>query len=89
MPLFNLTCQCGNSKRVLANNYESITQTQKTCKCGLEMSWLCRGPHTSVIEKLDNGSMVVALERYSEAERIFNERYQNADPLAGTKPNRS
>jgi hypothetical protein len=89
MPLFNLQCQCGKTKRALAGSFEQLTPKQKNCGCGLEMSWTCTGPSTSVVEKLDNGSMVVALERYSEAERIFNDRYQNADELAGTRPNRS
>jgi hypothetical protein len=47
------------------------------------------GPSTRILEKLDNGSMVKALERYADAERIFQERHDNADELAGTKPNRS
>jgi hypothetical protein len=50
---------------------------------------MTNGPSTSIVEKLDNGSMVKALERYSDAERIFNERHQNADPLASTKANKS
>jgi hypothetical protein len=47
------------------------------------------GPSTSVMERLDNGSMVKSLERYADAEQIFKDRRDNADPLAGTKPNRS
>jgi hypothetical protein len=62
---------------------------QKTCKCGCLMKRDTRGPSTHVKERLDNGCMVKALERYADAERIFQERHENADPLAGTRPNRS
>jgi hypothetical protein len=46
------------------------------------------GPSTSIVERLDNGAMPKAVERYSDAERIFKERHEAADPLAGTKSNR-
>ena len=90
MALFNLLCtKCGNTKRVFGDTYETVDIRQKICKCNYQMNRLTTGPSTHLIERLDNGSMVKALERYSDAERVFNERHQNADPLAGTKPNKS
>jgi hypothetical protein len=89
MALFNLLCtKCGNTKRVFGDTYESIDFRKKICKCNYGMVRLVKGPSTSIMEKLDNGVMVKALERYSDAERIFKERHDNADPLAG-KANRS
>jgi hypothetical protein len=35
------------------------------------------------MEKLDNGSMVRAVERLADAERLAKERAKNSDPLAG------
>ena len=90
MALFNLLCtKCGNTKRVFGDTYETVDIKQKICKCNYQMLRMTAGPSTSIVEKLDNGSMVKALERYSDAERIFNERHQNADPLASTKANKS
>jgi hypothetical protein len=90
MALFNLLCiKCGNAKRVFGETFESLTIDQKICKCNYEMIRLTKGPSTSVMERLDNGVMVKPVERYSDAERVFTERHLNADPLAGTKANRS
>ena len=85
MALFNYICLCGNSKRVFLKNAVSIPCD----KCKGVMQRNPNGPTTQVMERLDNGSMVQALERYSDAERIFQERHDNADELAGTRPNRS
>ena len=90
MPLFNLRCpKCYLFKRVFSDNYDLLTLQQKTCKCGYVMRRIVAGPSTSIIEKLDSGVMLKAVERYSDAERIFKERHEAADPLAGTKSNRS
>jgi hypothetical protein len=90
MALFNLLCtKCGAQKRVFGNTFESLTIQQKMCKCGYCTVRLTKGPSTSVMERLDNGVMVKPVERYSDAERVFAERHLNADPLAGTKANRS
>ena len=90
MALFNLLCtKCGNTKRIFGDTYDAIDIKQKICKCHYQMIRVSNGPSTRILEKLDNGSMVKALERYADAERIFQERHDNADELAGTKPNRS
>lgn len=89
MALFNLQCECGTSKRVFSDSFEIVNLQQKMCQCGKIMQRAVKGPSTQMIERLDNGSMVKALERYSDAERIFQERHDNADSLAGTKGNRS
>jgi hypothetical protein len=89
MPLFNLRCpHCYLFKRVFSDNYDFLTLQQRTCKCGYLMRRVVAGPSTSIVERLDNGAMPKAVERYSDAERIFKERHEAADPLAGTKSNR-
>lgn len=85
MALFYLTCRCGKNKRVFSTVFDNIPVEKKTCECGEAMVRTPNGPSTHVMEKLDNGAMSRALERYSDAERIFAERHQNADPLAGRK----
>ena len=86
MPLFYLKCECGAIKPILANNFEKVTSEKTTClKCGKEMQWQGKGPSTSIMEKLDNGSMPRAVERYSDAEQVFKERHENADENAGKK----
>jgi hypothetical protein len=90
LALFNLLCtKCGASKRIFGDTYEQVDFRKKICKCNYEMIRLTKGPSTSVMERLDNGVMVKPVERYSDAERVFTERHLNADPLAGTKANRS
>lgn len=91
MALFKLRCQgCSKPKSVIADNFDSIPTERFRCgKCGETMKRETLGPSTSILERLDNGSMVRALERYSDAEQIFQERHDKADPLAGTKPNKS
>ena len=88
MALFNFKCECGLTKKVILDDYDSGFSVP-VCKCGNTMHRDAKGPSTSVIEKLDNGVMVKPLERYSDAEQLFQDRHDNADPLAGTKPNRS
>jgi hypothetical protein len=90
--LYNLRCSCGNTKRVFGDSYNKIATdiNQMTCtKCFQLMQREVNGPSTRILEKLDNGSMVKSLERYADAERVFQDRHDNADELAGTKPNRS
>jgi formylmethanofuran dehydrogenase subunit B len=90
MALFNLLCtKCGFSCRKMAVRFDDLTTQNIVCKCGYLMHRKMVGPSTSVMERLDNGSMVKSLERYADAEQIFKDRHDNADPLAGTKPNRS
>ena len=54
------------------------------CKaCGGKVRRTIKGPSVQVMEKLDNGSMVRAVERLADAERLSKERAKNSDPLAG------
>jgi hypothetical protein len=54
------------------------------CKgCGGKCKRLVKGPSSQVMEKLDNGSMVRAVERLANAEILAQDRAKNSDPLAG------
>jgi len=78
--VFNLRCKsCGAMKRVFADKLDVMK-----CKCGADMVRVMGVPSTHIMERLDNGIMPRALERYADAERLFKERHDNADPLAGT-----
>jgi hypothetical protein len=91
MPLFTLLCtKCGFTKKLLTTKKwgEVLTSNgQKDLLCpGCEKYLMTRcgkGPTTNTKEKLDNGAMVRAVERYSNAEELFKERNKTADPNAG------
>jgi hypothetical protein len=83
MAIFNLSCECGLWCKKFADTFDTLTEQQKTCKCGKIMKRNPNPPSTHVKERLDNGVMSRALERYSDAERLFQERHDKADPLAG------
>jgi hydrogenase maturation factor len=88
MPIFELGCpECQVSKKVLATSSAEIGD-KKICTCGATMRRIGTGPSTAVMERLDNGAMVKPVIRYSDAERVMQERHDKADPLAG-KANRS
>jgi hypothetical protein len=89
MALFNFFCsKCGEIARLFLDTCDNEF-VAPVCKCGYLMLRATKGPSTTQIERLDNGAMVTALERYTDAERIMQERHENADELAGTRPNRS
>ena len=83
MPKYNLICRdCHllQSRIVMAPN--GLTTFE--CKqCGGKCKRLVKGPSAQVMEKLDNGSMVRAVERLANAEILAQDRAKNADPLAG------
>jgi hypothetical protein len=83
MALFHLVCGCGKTSKVLAPTWNDIIQEKKTCSCGLEMIRSGTGPGATKMERLDNGGMARAVERLADAERLFQERVKNSDPLAG------
>lgn len=90
MPLFNLKCnQCNLIQRRLLSHFEVIKEVDFRCLCGGLFVKMNGGPSTQVMERLDNGAMPRAVERYTDAEELFKERHLNADPLAGTKKNYS
>lgn len=91
MPLFNVKCPNGHKSSILTfeSSFDKIPSVKKKCKeCGEEMVRDGTGPTSSVKEKLDNGMMPKAIERLSDAERLYHERATKADPNAGGK-NRS
>jgi hypothetical protein len=90
VPYFKLHCECGHSKGKLGSSFEALTEEDLKCvKCGAKMSRKVKAPSTLIMERLDNGVMARAVERYSDAEELFKKRHEEADPLAGAKPNRS
>ena len=79
MPLFTLRCDaCGRERRRI------LPRSPEPEPCGGECSGQLRrapaGPSQNVVERLDNGSMVKALERPAEAERLYRERADPAKP---------
>lgn len=84
MPIFHARCHtCGGSQRFLAASWSNIRPTTLLCECGGSYQREARGPSTQLLERLDNGAMVRAVERPADAERMHAERAMNADPLAG------
>lgn len=83
MPKYNLICKdCGlrQIRILLAPNGITMVECKK---CGGKCKRLVKGPSSRVMEKLDNGSMVRAVERLANAEELSQERAKNSDPLAG------
>lgn len=54
MALFTLFCECGESKRVIADSPEKAT---KKCSCGKDMTWQPQGMCGKVVETYDTGAM--------------------------------
>lgn len=73
MPLFNYVCDtCGaEHQRLRAPVPEGIA-----CgKCGQgRLKWKPTGPSAQVVERIDLGTGIRAVERPAEAERLFKER---------------
>ncbi len=92
MPLYNVFCsKCGYMGQLLAKKVWTQMDARDLICPGCDKYLLLRcgkGPTTNVKEKLDNGVMVRAVERYADAEELFHERAKNADPNAG-KANRT
>jgi hypothetical protein len=86
MPLYYLKCEnCNKVKPILSNKFEEINEEKLTCKCGNKLEHQSKGPSTTMLERLDNGIMPRAVERYTDAEELFKKRHEEADPLAGRK----
>lgn len=85
MPLFNLKCDgCGAADRTLAASWAAVAPDRLKCKaCGGDLRRAATGATSQVVERLDNGLMPKAVERLADAERLFQERAKNSDPLAG------
>jgi len=83
VPLFCLVCtSCGEATNRLADTAPAALQKPCT-KCQGVMKRQPKGVSSQVMEKLDNGAMPRAVERLADAERLYNERAANSDPLAG------
>jgi len=89
LALFKLKCDCGKDKSVFGCMFSSLSEKQLMCPCGKTMYRNVTPPSTQIMERLDNGFMVKAVERYSDAAELFKKRHDEADPIAGTRPNRS
>lgn len=85
MPLFYFDCQScqDNVQKAIAPTWEAgYSRIGTVCgKCGGEMARAPRGPNTQVVERLDNGAMPRAVERLSDAERLFKERSRGKPPI--------
>ena len=90
MPLYNLKCnKCNVTQRRVLSNFEVTKEIDFNCLCGGLLVKQAGAPTTQSMERLDNGAMPRAVERYTDAEQIMQERHLNADPIAGTKKNYS
>ena len=90
MPLYKMKCdKCGVIQRRVLSHYETIKGMDFRCLCGGLFVKQNPEPTTQSMERLDNGAMPRAVERYTDAEQLMQERHLNADPIAGTKKNYS
>ena len=87
MPLFNMVCPNGHSKKLLtsAATFDKVPVEKKMCQCGELMIRKATGPTANVKEVLDNGVMVRRVERLADIERLIKNRNANADPNAGKR----
>lgn len=70
MPQFYYKCpKCGASKRRIFSLEES--KEPQACECGEAMVRNPKPPSSSSKEKLDNGIMSKAVERYTDAEELY------------------
>lgn len=84
MPLFKLRCSsCAAPASRLADSWRDVVALQLRCSCGAQFRRAATGPSTQKVERLDNGAMPRAVERLADAERLFKDRADAADPLAG------
>ena len=74
MPLYNFVClECRVSdRRMLTPAYATLPQECKEC-CG-EMKRRVNPPGTNLVEVIDDGRLVRAIERHPDAERLHRER---------------
>jgi PHP family Zn ribbon phosphoesterase len=83
MALYKVVCsKCGHRDTTLAEN-PTVALATPCEKCGGSVSRTATGPGAQKVETLDNGLMARALERPADAERLYKERHDSADPLAG------
>ncbi len=82
MPTFTFRCDdCGATRRFLAD--EPPDHVECVCENESTMRRVPRGPSATVKERLDNGLQRRVVERFADAERLYEERRLAADPRAG------
>jgi hypothetical protein len=82
MAFFKVVCTgCGVADQRMAET--AAAAVEALCSCGAAVKRRPTGPGAQKIEVLDNGLMARAIERPADAERLYKERHDNADPLAG------
>lgn len=83
MPAYHFICLECYCKQTRVFIDKSCVDTAKCLMCGGKIKRVVTGPSSQIMEKLDNGIMVKAVERLHNAEELFKERAKNADPLSG------
>lgn len=74
MPVFNYLCEaCGQPVRRLCPADQAL-MPPPCPKCAGKLVRRPIAPSTHVKEKLDNGAMPKAVERFADAERLYKER---------------
>ncbi len=82
MPMYHMVCgSCGAANQLMTS--DPVNKPEMPCACGGTMARKPRGPGAQKVEVLDNGAMARAVERPADAERLYKERHDSADPLAG------
>ncbi len=78
MPLYYFHCRdcAGNSRRILTPGEVKGAACRE---CGGKLKRNPKPPSTQVMERLDNGVMKRALERFADAEELHRDRAAN-DP---------
>jgi DNA-directed RNA polymerase subunit RPC12/RpoP len=75
VPIFNYRCpQCSNNVRRHLSNPEDGKREMFCPKCNEKLDRAPTPPDPHVIERLDNGAMPRAVERFADAERLMKER---------------
>ena len=83
MPAYHFICLECERKQTRVFMDKSCVDTAACISCGGKVKRVATGPSSQIMEKLDNGIMVKAVERLHNAEELFEERAKNSDPLAG------
>jgi len=76
--LYHFRCTgCGDRSRRILKPSEAKGRTCESGSCGAPLEREPKPASHQVMERLDNGIMPRAVERYAEAHRLFDERADN------------
>jgi predicted RNA-binding Zn-ribbon protein involved in translation (DUF1610 family) len=89
MALFRITCDSCGLKAARLGDTEADALKKSCPSCGSQVKREATGLSATLKECLDNGVMPRALERLADAERLYRDRAQASDPLAGTSHKKS